>query len=102
MQVTTDDFLNSLEQWIKNDLMTKGNGWQKAGAMFIFLQSKERIRSMLMQLAPLSDNGKFEVDSLHDHLTQALAAAGNTLTVPFLNYQFDKIDLDKIFTYLKE
>lgn len=101
MQVTTDDFLNALEQWVKTDLLSKGNGWQKAGAMFVFLQGKERIRLMLNQLNALSDDGKFDVDILHDHLNQALSVAGNSLNVPLLNYQFDKVDLDKVFTYLK-
>lgn len=101
MQVTSDDFLNALEQWVKNDLLTKGNGWQKAGAMFVFLQGKERIRLMLNQLNALSDDGKFDLDVLHDHLNQALDAAGGALVVPLLNYTFDKADLNSIFEKMK-
>ena len=101
MQVTSDDFLNALELWVKSDLLSKGTGWQKAGAMFIFLQGKERIRQMLSQLNCLSVDGKFDADALHDHLNQAMDAAGGALVIPLLNYTFDKADLNAIFEKLK-
>lgn len=103
MKVSTENILNAIQQWIENDVLSKGNPWQKAGTTFLYLQSKEKISSMVRQnLSAFADEqGLFDVDTLKKNLNAALNSAGNFLNVPLINYRIDTKDLNTIFTYLE-
>lgn len=104
MKVSTENILNAIQQWIENDVLSKGNPWQKAGTTFLYLQSKEKISSIIRQnISMLADEqGLFDVDTLKANLNTALNKAGNVLNVPLINYRIDTKDLNTIFTYLQE
>lgn len=103
MQISTDNFITAIEKWAENDLISHGSVLQKGFTTFLVLQSKTKLKQMISQLKFLADdNGMFEVEDLHTNLSSALDAMNGIFTIPLINYNFDKQDLEQVFNYAKE
>ncbi len=103
MQITTDNFITAIEKWAENDLVSHGSIIQKGFTTFLVLQGKTKLRQMMSQLQILADDkGMFDLDDLHTNLSAALDAMNGIFTIPLINYNFDKQDLEQVFTYAKE
>lgn len=101
MQITLEQFLAAAEKWVQQDLVSKGTPMQKAFATFAFLQMKPRISQAANSLKVFADeHGNFESEELHKNMAAALDSAGGAVTIPLLNYTFDKADLTAVFNYL--
>lgn len=101
MQVSADQFLAAVEKWVQNDLTSKGTPLQRAFATFAYLQMKNKIAVFASSLNIFADEqGKFNSEELHNNMNAALDSAGGAVTIPLLNYTFDKTDLNTVFNYL--
>lgn len=60
-----------------------------------------KVKQLIKPLDMLSNNGAFDVDQLHTNLVKTLDKFGGTFHVDYLNYNFDRDDLEKIFSYLR-
>ena len=102
MQISTDNMIKSIEQWVQNDLASKGSPLQKGFTTFVFLQGKSKLEQMLSGLKALGDEqGMFELDDLHTNLKASLQAMGGVYSIPLIGYNFDQQDLNKIFEYAR-
>ena len=102
MQITTANLITAIETWANKDLLARGSLLQKGLVTFLLLQGKVKIETFLAQIDFLSDNGNFDLDILHKNLQASLDAMNGVFTIPLINYNFDKQDLDKVFEYAKE
>ena len=102
MQITTSNLIAAIETWANKDLLARGSLLQKGLVTFLLLQGKTKIETFLAQIDFLSDNGNFNLDTLHKNLQASLDAMNGVFTIPLINYNFDKQDLDKVFEYAKE
>lgn len=102
MQITTANLITATETWANKDLLARGSLLQKGLVTFLLLQGKAKIETFLAQIDFLSDNGSFELDTLHKNLQASLNAMNGVFTIPLISYNFDKQDLDKVFEYAKE
>ena len=102
MQITTANLITAMETWANKDLLARGSLLQKGLVTFLLLQGKTKIETFLAQIGFLSDNGNFDLDTLHKNLQASLDAMNGVFTIPLINYNFDKQDLDKVFDYAKE
>lgn len=101
MNVTTQQISNAISKWFEADVLPKGNMFQQGISLFIFLQAKPRLDNLISGLNMLSDNGQFDIDEIGGNLGKALEKMGGSFTLPFIDYKFDKDDLDKIIVYLR-
>lgn len=101
MNVTTQQISIAIARWFETDVLPKGSLFQQGISTFIFLQAKPRLDNLINGLNMLSDNGNFDVDELCGNLNKSLDKMGGSFTLPFIDYKFDKEDLDKIIMYLR-
>lgn len=103
MQITTDNFITAIEKWAENDLIKHGSTLQKGFTTFLVLQGKTKLRQIMSQLQILAnDKGMFNLDDLHTNLSLTLDTMNGIFTIPLINYNFDKQDLEQVFIYAKE
>lgn len=103
MKISVDNFTKAIDKWVNNDLLNKGSPFQKGVTSFLYLQGKGKVQSMLSNLSILADeNGYFLYTDLQNNLVKSFELMGNNFTVPIINYNFDRNDLNKIFEYCKE
>lgn len=102
MKININDLPKVLNDWTAQVLMPKSSMLQQGLVTFVLLQGQNKIKQMLEPLKFLADeNGNFELEELHNNLGQALAKMNGVYTIPFLNYNFDKADLDQAFDLAK-
>lgn len=102
MQITTANLITAIETWANKDLLAHGSLLQKGLVTFLLLQGKTKIEAFLAQIDFLSNKGNFDLDTLHKNSQASLDAMNGVFTIPLINYNFDKQDLDKVFVYAKE
>ena len=102
MKINISDFPKVINDWAAQVLIPKSSLLQQGVITFVLLQGQNKINQMLEPLKFLADeNGNFELEDLHNNLGQALAKMNGVYTIPFLNYNFDKADLDQAFDLAK-
>lgn len=102
MKINIQDLPKALTAWADEVLMPKSTMVQKGLITFIILQSQSRINELLEPLKLLADkDGNFDVNELAQNLTKSLEAMGGKFTLPVLNYNFDKADLDMLIDIIK-
>ena len=101
MHVTPEDVTNALMKWGENDLANKGSMFNQALVYFVLLQGKDKVKQLIKPLDMLSDNVTFDVDQMQTNLVKTIDKFGGTFHVDYLNYNFDRYDLEKIFSYLR-
>lgn len=102
MKINISDLPKVVNDWIDQVLIPKSSLLQQGLLTFVKLQGQHKITQVLEPLKILADNdGNFELDELHNNLGQALAKMNGVYTIPFLNYNFDKDDLDQAFEFAK-
>ena len=102
MKINISDFSKVINDWAAQVLIPKSSLLQQGVITFVLLQGQNKINQMLEPLKILADeNGNFELEELHNNLGQALAKMNGVYTIPFLNYNFDKADLDQAFDLAK-
>lgn len=103
MKISVENFIKAIDKWINNELLNKGSVFQRGITSFLYLQGKSKIQDMLSNLSILADEqGNFNYTDLQNNLIKSFEIMGNQFTVPIINYNFDRNDLNKIFEYCKE
>ena len=103
MKISVENFIKAIDKWINNELLNKGSVFQRGITSFLYLQGKSKIQDMLSNLSILADEqGNFNYTDLQNNLIKSFEIMGNQCTVPIINYNFDRNDLNKIFEYCKE
>lgn len=90
MKIKVDELLPLITKWVDAVVMPKSTGLQKGFIMFLLLQRGNEIPELLK---PFADK-EGTIDT--DNLKAALEAAGGKVTLPFINWDFDQADLDKL------
>jgi hypothetical protein len=61
MKISVDNFIESVDEWVEQKLLTKGTPIQQGIASFIYFQGKDKLKSYLSALSFLADeNGDFD------------------------------------------
>lgn len=94
-QIPVDKAQELLAAWVDEVIMPKSTPVQKAMITLALLQRGPDLASMLQ---PLADSKGF-INS--DNLIAALDKAGGSITIPYLNWVFDRDDLDKLIEKAK-
>ena len=90
MKVKVDELLPLITKWVDAVVMPKSTGLQKGFITFLLLQRGNEIPELLKPFADKEET----IDT--DNLKAALEAAGGKVTLPFINWDFDQADLDKL------
>ncbi len=97
MKISVDNFIESVDEWVEQKLLTKGTPIQQGIASFIYFQGKDKLKSYLSALSFLADeNGDFNYADLEANLKKSFEKMGNQYKVPMLSYVFDTQDLNEI------
>ena len=102
MNITTEDIARGITTWIEKDLLDKGNTLQKGITVFIYLQSKPRIQGMVDNLKFFADDGVLDSTELKNNIISALEHIGGYYTIPLIEYNLDKQDINRIFNYIED
>ena len=90
MKLKVDELLPLITKWVDTVIMSKSTGLQKGFITFLLLQRGNEIPELLK---PFADK-EGTIDT--DNLKAALEAAGGKVTLPYINWDFDQADLDKL------
>lgn len=90
MKLKVDELLPLINKWVTTVIMPKSDGLQKGFVTFLLLQKGNEIPELLR---PFADK-EGTIDT--DNLKAALEAAGGKVTLPYINWDFDQADLDKL------
>ena len=90
MKIKVDELLPLITKWVDAVIMSKSEAVQKGFVTFLRLQKGSEIPELLK---PFADK-EGTIDT--DNLKAALEAAGGRVTLPFINWDFDQADLDKL------
>ena len=90
MKLKVEKLLPLITKWVDAVVMPKSTGLQKGFITFLLLQRGNEIPELLK---PFADK-EGTIDT--DNLKAALEAAGGKVTLPFINWEFDQADLDKL------
>lgn len=94
--------INSLKplaiQWIDAEVMPKSSSLQKFLLTFAILQMDNQIDQYIQKAVLFADKeGYIDLDKAKENTSIALEKAGGIINIPFLDWNFDKEDLDKVF-----
>lgn len=85
--------------WLDEVVMPKSVGLQKFILVFSTLQMKNQIDEYLNKAAIFADkDGYLDLEFTKENASTALEKAGGYITLPYINWNFDKDDLDKLFS----
>ncbi len=85
MKISVDNFIESVDEWVEQKLLTKGTPIQQGIASFIYFQGKDKLKSYLSALSFLADeNGDFNYADLEANLKKSFEKMGNQYKVPML------------------
>ena len=90
MKLKVEELLPLITKWVDAVVMPKSTGLQKGFITFLLLQRGNEIPELLKPFADKEET----IDT--DNLKAALEAAGGKVTLPFINWDFDQADLDKL------
>ena len=90
MKLKVDELLPLINKWVTAVIMPKSDRLQKGLITFLLLQRGNEIPEFLK---PFADK-EGTIDT--DNLKKALEAAGGKITLPYINWDFDQADLDKL------
>lgn len=90
MKVAINDALPLVTKWVDTVVMPKSTTAQKFLVTFALLQRGSELPDLLRPLA--DKDGMVELD----HIRVALNKAGGVIELPFIGWQFDQDDLDKL------
>lgn len=69
--------------------------------MYLDCKSRKKSVTLIIDYTKLGVALMLDVDQLHTNLVKTLDKFGGTFHVDYLNYNFDRDDLEKIFSYLR-
>lgn len=85
-------------QWIDAEVMPKSSPLQKFLLTFAILQMDNQIDQYIQKAVLFADKeGYIDLDKAKENTSIALEKAGGIINIPFLDWNFDKEDLDKVF-----
>ncbi len=90
MKIPVNKLQEIVAAWIDDVIMPKSSPTQKMIITFALLQKGPEITQML---SPLADADGM-IDS--DNLIKAFEKGGSSITIPVINWVFDRADLDKL------
>ena len=90
MKLKVDELLPLITKWVDAVIIPKSEKLQKGLVTFLLLQKGSEIPELLK---PFADK-EGTIDT--DNLKKALEAAGGKVTLPYINWDFDQADLDKL------
>lgn len=90
MKIAVSDALPLITKWVDTVVMPKSTTMQKFAITFMLLQRGNDIPSMLQPLA--DKDGNIDLD----YVATALEKAGGRIELPYINWVFDKDDLNKL------
>lgn len=93
MKISVDNFIESVDEWVEQKLLTKGTPIQQGIASFIYFQGKDKLKSYLSALSFLADeNGDFNYADLETNLKKSFEKwAISTKCLCFLMFLILKI-----------
>lgn len=90
MKIAIADILPLLSKWIDMIVMPKSTTMQKFAITLVLLQKGQEISSLLQPLA--DKDGTIDLNNV----ATALEKAGGKIELPYINWVFDKDDLNKL------
>lgn len=96
MKIQVSQSLPLITKWIDQVVMPRSTIIQKAAITLLLLQRGEEIPQMLAVFA--DKNGELDTDNLK----ATLAKVGGKIEIPYLNWNFDQDDLDKLIGIANE
>ena len=98
MKIHISKLKNVALNWLDEVIMPKSSGLQKFVLVFSTLQMKDQIDELINKAALFADkDGYLDLEVTKANAITALDKAGGYITLPYINWNFDKDDLDKFF-----
>lgn len=102
MKLHVSNLKPTVVAWIDEVLIPKSSGTQTFLITLYMLQNQSKVDEMLEPMKVFADaDGNFDLDYTKANANVALEKAGGVMTLPYINYNFDKDDLDKVFEIAK-
>lgn len=90
MKIAVNDSLPLVTKWVDTVVMPKSNTVQKFAITLMLLQRGSELPNLLKPLA--DKDGYIDLD----HVAEALDKAGGRIELPYVDWVFDKDDLNKL------
>ena len=90
MKIAVNDSLPLVTKWVDTVVMPKSNTVQKFAITLMLLQRGSELPTLLQPLA--DKDGYIDLD----HVAEALDKAGGRIELPYIDWVFDKDDLNKL------
>lgn len=95
MRLHIDKIDGVISQWADSTVITKASGWQIALTTFVILTFLPRVKSWIWYIA--DKDGYVDLEAAYENAQTALQKSGGQLTIPIINYVFDRDDLEALF-----
>lgn len=103
MKIKVGDLQPILNDWVVQVVYPKSTSWQIFGLSFVMSMASNQIAAMIEQWAGYATdkNGDLDLDKMHEAASKALESTGGKVEIPYLQWLFDKDDLEKLFEIAK-
>lgn len=94
-----------IKEWINREVLPQSTNTQKFLLNFMLLFKGDMIFSSLTkQYVNLlkEQNGLINIDKCYESASKALELSGNKIIIPFIEWEFDKNDLDCVYSIVKD
>lgn len=97
MKLAVKDLNQVINTYVEQEIVPKGTTMQKFITLAAIYQMQPKINSMLSSLVPFTDDGYLDLEFTKNNLLTALEKSGGILTIPIINYNIDKSDINTLF-----
>lgn len=98
MKIHVNSLKSLVIQWIDTEVMPKSSSIQKFALTFAILQMDKQLDQYMQKAILFADqDGYIDLSTAKENATVALEKAGGIVNIPFLDWNFDKEDLDSVF-----